>query len=353
MPKKETTPEHKKQERDFSVEKQQYLRKIQRELIEEFRRYMHVTHDVLRLASKEETEALRIPLLAMELKEEVIAQWEHFRRLVPTLLYSARELKRDITLLLNKTQIWTHTEHHAMHTFFDDTDISFEKKKTELEALQKKTLLYEALEKQRLRLSQEAEQYPSSSVPKLLEWKKFRELPVHQRRTQLHKAEQLLHTEKRTYEKDHMEKKRQEKLRKEQEEIKQNTIDQQQKQKREKYRQHLAITVEQLPDQLIPLYRVAIADGRSAMQKLHVLMKTRKNAHQNGTPLLIVDADLTAHATRDTLQDRHAAFSPKNISYQSHAIIVSQIHTSLLHDMEELERKPFNPKEAQQHTIAI
>ncbi|OGJ65350.1 hypothetical protein A3H22_01570 [Candidatus Peribacteria bacterium RIFCSPLOWO2_12_FULL_55_15] len=107
-------------------------------LVAEFQTYMHITFDGLSLASHEETEALRTPLLQMELTEEDIGAWEHFRAFLPKLLNAAQALHVKIDDLLRQAaddRLLDSNDIAAWHAFFRSASIDFQGKKRGAEEL--------------------------------------------------------------------------------------------------------------------------------------------------------------------------------------------------------------------------
>lgn len=109
----------------------QELARRRAELIVEFQAYMHVTSRELSLASDEETEALRSPLLAMKLTEEDISAWEKFRPLILQHLHSAQALHTRIHHLLTEaaeSHLFDSSKLAALGAFFRSTTVGFQEK---------------------------------------------------------------------------------------------------------------------------------------------------------------------------------------------------------------------------------
>ena len=110
-------------------------------LIAEFQAYIHITSQELSLASDEETEALRTPLLQMKLTEEDIRAWEQFRTFLPRLLHSAQALHAEIGYLLQQAtndHLLDTNDIAAWHVFFRNTGIGFREKEQGAKELTKK-----------------------------------------------------------------------------------------------------------------------------------------------------------------------------------------------------------------------
>ncbi|MBI2117498.1 hypothetical protein HYT95_01230 [Candidatus Peregrinibacteria bacterium] len=131
--------EHERQEE--AKEKESHPSELARRrasLIAEFQVYIQVTFGELSLASHEETEALRTPLLQMKLTEEDIGAWERFRGLLQKHLNSAQELHAHIGHLLQQATDHRLLDSHeiaAWHAFFRNPGIGFQEKKRGTEEL--------------------------------------------------------------------------------------------------------------------------------------------------------------------------------------------------------------------------
>lgn len=120
------------------------LRRRRRALIAAFQRYLTITSAELGLASAEETENLRTPLLAMTLEEEGIAQWERFQNLIPLLLHSAQKLHTSIRIALAEAGgLLPQNEAASWQDFFQSPHVGFQEKERRLEDLQRKLAHYQ------------------------------------------------------------------------------------------------------------------------------------------------------------------------------------------------------------------
>lgn len=127
-----TKKDHERQEKAVEVASGVgELARRRAELIAEFQAYMHMTSRELSLASDEETDALRTPLLAMKLTEEDIGAWEKFRPLIQKHLHAAQALHVRIGHLLTEAtsdHLLDSREIAIWETFFQSSRIGFQEK---------------------------------------------------------------------------------------------------------------------------------------------------------------------------------------------------------------------------------
>lgn len=118
----------------------QELSRRRASLIAEFQTYLHITFEELCLASHAETEALRTPLLTMNLTEEEISAWERFQPLIPKQLHSAHALHAKIAFLLQEASAHglLHPQEIAVwQAFFQSKGIGFQEKEHGVQELTK------------------------------------------------------------------------------------------------------------------------------------------------------------------------------------------------------------------------
>ena len=307
----------------------QELSRRRASLIAEFLAYIHTTSIELALASSEETEALRTPLLQMQLTEEDISAWEKFRALLPRLLHAAHTLHARIGHLLQQAADDRLLDSHTiaeLHAFFQSTSIGFREKERKGEELTRKLPIQKM---------QNADEHP----------------PGEQQRKELERS-----TLKR--EQDH--KPTIQETRKEgknEEAIPQESTGQHEEERAHEEplllhstQLHTRWLLTLLPSPIAPLYTAAAARGSAA---LHAVQKTLEQSlirqtfgirHRKGTVILTSEKLQNTEGAIATCQASAAQgeeaktviLEPLPLPTQS--TVVHGIHQTLLHNLRALEQ---------------
>lgn len=327
-----TREEHERQgEAKDNESDPQGLSRRRSSLITEFQTYIHITSEELSLASHEETDALRTPLLAMKLTEEDIGAWENFRAFLPKLLNSAQTLHAKIGHLLEQAandHLLDTNDIAAWHIFFRSPGIGFQEKKREVEELARKLSMQK---------TQNTDEHPSKE-----------------------KKEHRL--EPNILKKDEDNEPRSEKLR-EHEQHPQENIPQKIPKQREADLDHKKLILllhntqlhtrwllTLLPSSIAPLYTAATERGSAAVRTVHttvqqsLLRQSLGIDHRKGTVILTreklrnTEESLTTCATYAAQGEEAPTVILEPISLATQSVIVNGIHQTLLEDLKTLEK---------------
>jgi len=312
---------------DLETEKQ--------ELIDDFCAYMRLTYNELHLASAQQTEALRMPLLSMELKKEVIDQWKRFQKLLETrLVPTALALHSRIETVLAHPALST-TERKIHAEFLRSKDTSF----------QEKEQYVATLEQQLLHTTQNKEEEKT-------------EKKEHKNKQKEDKQNSTQADTPATEEDEH-------KIGEEKHLVTSAQRGEERAQKTHTPSLRLQDALCQLPSSLRHFYKQGVTNGQ--FRKIEKLMKRRTDAHHQGklsseqelhefkrrktttTNIIFTDRDTIAHASLDTVnalaertETEDAVFIPQGIAYQTHATIVTHVHTSIAQAIDEQEKASHN-----------
>lgn len=306
------------------------------ELIAEFQAYMHVTSQELSLASSEETDALRTPLLSMKLTEEDISTWEKFRPLIQKHLHAAQVLHEKIGRLLAQAADSRLLDSHDLagwDAFFRSAGIGFQEKEQGAQELARHISLRKGQEAaERPRKERQEQVSEKDTAPK----EKKRAMKPEQRRVQEKNREE---NTAQTNVQEKMEDRTQE----EPLSHLQST------------RIHTQWLLTLLPSSIAPLYAAATKRGSTALRTVQKILEqslVRQNfglRHRGGTVILTrekiqnTEESLATFRTAAAQGEEAKTIILEPISLATQSAVVHSIHHPLLEDLLTLEQHGMHP----------
>lgn len=301
-------------------------------LIAQFQEYMHVTCNELSLASEEQTEALRTPLLHMQCTEEEVSDWERFAALLPRLLHSARLLHTTIGHLLQRAEgeeLLDAHERAVWHHFLRNPAIGFQEKERGIEELREELSL-----RQRQKTGEEQSPRDEREKRPLEQDSRTRAPEEGQKKPQKKLVQQRIST---VEEEPQIEKKSAPHTEESPSPL--QTI-----------RTHTRGLLTLLPSSLVPLYTTAANRGSSALQAVHTTIEQslfRQSMglrHHRGTVILTQEHLQSSKGALDActtcaLQGEEApTVILASLPLSTQSGVVHGIHQDLLQNLRTLER---------------
>ncbi len=308
------------------------LQKRRNAIIKYFRHYLRLTFEELRVASAQEAEALRAPLLAMRLDEEEIRGWERFRdEFAPRAIHAAEALVAAYESLLDQAENDHLLERECVtqwRRFFRSNAVDFKEKREAVAELRAALSVERAVAEERQRVLEALDKSAPAADARRMED------GAQGGREERERAE----TEHGGYKSDNINK--EEKRPPAEEE---NTGRNPSKQ--------IWATLRALPGSLIPLYATAVGRGADAVRALMQVMERRMHheerpAAQPGRGedrrFVLLWRDESMEAPERALEhvqsmaqlgDAQPVIVPQGVSRGAQAAIVRHIHPVLRADV--------------------